>query len=140
MKSITPFLMKFAVAAFFGTLVFRYALSYGLTVESTWMVLGASTLYGLFMFSAGWYFGSQDGQYLPILDVGFRFHFTTFLVHNAVSFAWIGLGFASAYESLSIPIYTLMYWGPFIVLHGAIYLYVKRKKSYKNLSKSDLFD
>ena len=80
MKSITPYLLKFAVTATILTGLFRYFLSTSLESNNVTMVLISSVLYGLTMFISGWFFGQKDGEYLPILDVGFRFHFATFLV------------------------------------------------------------
>lgn len=48
--------------------------------------------YGLSMAISGWYFGRKDAEYLPIYDIGFRFHLTPYLVHNMISILCIGIG------------------------------------------------
>ena len=91
------------------------------------------------MFATGWYFGRKDGEYLPIYDVGFRFHLTTYLIHNGISLLWLGLGFGSKYENLSVSIMVAIYWGIFLLLHFIFYIWA-RKNSIENLDKEDLFE
>ncbi|CAI8400409.1 MAG: Uncharacterised protein [Flavobacterium sp. SCGC AAA160-P02] len=42
-------------------------------------------------------FWKNDGEYLPILDIGFRFHFTTYIIHNGTSILWIELAYGSIF-------------------------------------------
>ena len=82
MKTITSFLLRFALTAIILTIIFRYFLSYGIENKSLIIIALSAILYGAAMFISGWYFGKKDGEYLPIYDVGFRFHFTTYLIYN----------------------------------------------------------
>lgn len=139
MKTITPYLIKFAGTAFLFTLLFRYFLSYGIEEQSSTIILTTAGVYGAAMFASGWYFGRKDGDYLPVYDVGFRFHLITFLIHNGISELWLFLGFASTYEHIDITHYTLLFWLPFLVIH--FFFYIKmRKKSIKGLYNKDLFE
>ena len=85
MKTITQYLLRFALTATVLTIIFRYFLSYGIENQSGILITISAVTYGLLMFASGWYFGRKDGEYLPIYDVGFRFHLTTYLIHNGIS-------------------------------------------------------
>ena len=72
MKTITSFLLKFALAASVLALIFRYFLSYGIENKAPMIIIVSSVLYGVAMFINGFYFGKKDSEYLPIYDVGLR--------------------------------------------------------------------
>jgi len=133
MKIITPYLLWFALTVAILTVVFRYFLSYGIIITVS------ASIYGFLMFASGWYFGKKDREYLPIYDIGFRFHLTTYLVHNTVTLLWLGLGFGSQYEDLKISIMIIIYWGILLLIHFIFFLW-SRKNSIKNLDKDDLFE
>ncbi len=139
MKTITPYLLRFALAATVLTIVFRYFLSYVIENQSGIIITFSAATYGLLMFASGWHFGRKDGEYLPIFDVGFRFHLSTYLIHNGLSLLWIGLGFGSKYENLNVSIMVAIYWGIFLLLHFIFFLWA-RKNSVDNLDKEDLFE
>jgi len=139
MKTITPYLLRFALTITILTIIFRYFLSYGIENHSTLIIIISAVIYFISMFASGWYFGKKDGKHLPIFDVGFRFHLTTYLIHNGISLLWIGLGFGSKYEKLSLSIMVVVYWGFFLLLHFIFYLWA-RKNSINNLDKEDLFE
>lgn len=139
MKTITPYLLRFAIAAAVLTLIFRYFLSYGLENHSTIIIVLSAVIYGISMFAAGWSFGKKEGEYLPIFDVGFRFHLSTYLIHNAISMLWLGLGYGSKHESLRITIIVAIIWAVFLFVHFVFYLRA-RKNSIDNLNKEDIFE
>jgi hypothetical protein len=139
MKTIHQYLSKFAVTILILTIVFRYSLSTLLSNKEFVLVFIPAVLYFLAMFSAGWYFGKKDKEFLPIFDVGFRFHFVTYIVFTLVSEVWFLLGFASKYESIKTIHITAIIWGFLIVIHFIFYL-MARKNSINNLDKSDLFE
>lgn len=139
MKTMTPYLLKYSITAILLTITFRYSLSYGLENKSTAIVIISAIIYGISMFASGWYFGRKDGEYLPIFDVGFRFHLVTYIIHNSISFFWIKFGFASQYENLNAVINTMIYWGIFLLIHFIFFLWA-RKNSINNLNKEDIFD
>ena len=139
MKIITPSLVRFGIAASFFTIIFRYFLSYGIENRSTIIVALTAFMYFFSMWISGWVFGKKDGEYLPINDVGFRFHFATYLIHNSISILWIALGYGSSYEKLSVSLTVAFYWGIFLLLHCFFYLWA-RKNSIDDLDKEDLFE
>ena len=136
MKTITPFLLKFALVL---AIIFRYLLSYGIDHKTYIVITLAVVLYGIGMFVSGWYFGIKDGEYLPIHDVGFRFHFTTYLIHNLISELWFVFGFNSSYERVRIIHITAIIWGFFLLCHFLFFLRA-RKNSIDNLDKTSLFE
>lgn len=70
MKFVTPYLLRFTLAAAVLTVVFRYFLSYGIEVDSGTIIIVSASLYGFLMFGSGWYFGHKESDYLPIYDIG----------------------------------------------------------------------
>lgn len=139
MKTITPYLLRFVATESVLTLIFRFILSYAIESEISKMVFFTSAIYGALMFISGWYFGKKDSEYMPIFDIGFRFHLSTYLVHNGISFLWVGLGFASKNESLSILSYIAGYWSIFLVIHFIFFL-TTRKRTINNLDKENIFE
>ncbi|PID91512.1 MAG: hypothetical protein CSA96_08015 [Bacteroidetes bacterium] len=139
MKTITPYLLRFTLTAILLTIVFRYVLSYGIAHFATAIIVLAAGTYFVAMFASGWYFGKKDAEYLPILDIGFRFHFSTYLIHNSISLLWIGLGFASKYETIELPLMVSLFWGIGLLLHFIFFLR-ERKNAINQLDKEELFD
>ena len=139
MKFVTPYLLRFTLAAAILTVVFRYFLSYGIEVDSGAIIIVSASLYGFLMFGSGWYCGHKESDYLPIYDIGFRFHLTTYVVHNAITLLWLGLGFGSLYEDMKFSVMVAIYWGILLFIHFIFFLW-SRKNSIKNLDKKDLFE
>ena len=139
MKTITTYLLRFALTATIFTIIFRHFLSDGIEKNSAITIALSAIFYGIAMFISGWYFGKKDEEYLPIFDVGLRFHLTTYIVHNLISLLWIGLGFGANNEKLNLSVIVAIFWGFFLFLH-VIYYLLLRKNSINNLSKKDLFD
>jgi len=140
MKTLTtPYLLRFALVAIVLTIVFRYFLSYGIESRTTGVIVLSAIGYGVGMFFAGWHFGKKDGEFLPIADVGFRFHLTTYIVHNVLSELWFVAGFNSRYEKISTIHAITACWGVFLLLHLVFYLWA-RKRSIDGLRKEDLFE
>lgn len=140
MKNIlTPYLLKFALAATILTIIFRFFLSYEIENKMNIMIVATAILYGIFMFIAGTYFGKKDAAYFPIYDVGFRTHLATYIICNAIGELWFIFGFNSTYETIGVIHATAIIWGIILVIHF-IYFLVTRKKTINNLSKKDLFE
>jgi hypothetical protein len=136
---ITSYLLKFAFVATILVIIFRYFLSYGIENESRLIIVLSSVSYSICMFIAGFYFGKKDGNFLPIYDVGFRFHFTTYLVHNIISELWFILKFNSGFERIERIHQTVIIWGILLLIHFIIFM-LMRKKSFKGLDKKELFE
>jgi hypothetical protein len=139
MKTITPYLLKFALSAAVLTLIFRFCLSHGIQNQSWLTIILSSLLYFATIFSAGWYFGKKDHEHLPIFDIGFRFHFTNYVVYNIISLLWFELGFASIYERKSTIAVIAVNWGIFLLLHAVFYFWI-RKRTINGMDKDDLFE
>ena len=139
MKTVTSFLLKFALTATLLTVIFRYCLSYGIDNGASVIIVLSAALYALAMFVSGWYFGKKDGEYLPIFDIGLRYHLATYLVHNIISELWFAFGFNSRYEETGIIHSTAIIWGIVLMIHFIFYL-LARRSSINNLHKEDLFD
>lgn len=139
MRTITKYLIGFAVTAAILTVVFRFCLSYFLANKDFIMASISGVIYFVAMFTSGFFWGKKDGEYLPIYDVGFRFHFSTYLIFIVISELWFILGINSVYEQINVVHYTAMIWGFFILIHFFIYIYYRRK-SINGLNKNDLFE
>lgn len=140
MKSlITPNLIKFTLVTIVLTIIFRMALSISITNKITVAVILCSIIYGILMWFNGRYFGRLEYEYLPIFDIGFIFHLSTFLTHNIVSILWFVFAFESRYENIKVIYITALIWSVFLIIHFIYYLSV-RKLSIKNLDKTDLFE
>ena len=140
MKNIlTPYLLKFALAATILTIIFRFFLSYEIDHKMNWTILITCIIYGISMFIAGTYFVKKDAAYFPIYDVGFRSHLATYIICNAIGELWFVFGFNATNEAIETVHITALIWGIFLVIHF-IYFLVTRKKTINNLRKDDLFE
>jgi hypothetical protein len=140
MKAIlTANLIKYTFTTLVLAILFRICLSTSITHKITIAVIVCAIVYAILMWFNGSYFGKKEYEYLPIFDIGFRFHFATFLAHNIVSILWFVFGFESKYESIHVIYITAIIWGVFLLIHFMYYLSV-RKSSIRNLNKEDLFE
>lgn len=137
--SITPNLLKFTLATIILTILFRIGLSASIANKITLSVFICSIVYGILMWFNGSYFGKKEYEYLPIYDIGFRFHLSAFLAHNLISIVWFLSAFESKYENIKIIYSTALIWSVFLIAH-LIYYLSKRKSSIKNLDKENLFE
>lgn len=136
---ITNNLLKFTLVTIILTILFRIALSTSITNKMTLGVIICSILYGILMWFNGRYFGRKEYEYLPIYDIGFRFHLFTFLAHNLVSVLWFVFAFESKYENIKVIYITALIWSVILIIHLIYYLSV-RKETIKNLDKGNLFE
>ena len=139
MKTITKYLVGFAVTIIILTIIFRITLSYSIEKEMYTITHICGVFYFITMFISGWFWGKKDGEYLPIYDVGFRFHCTTYLSFTTISELWFISGFNSVNENVKSLHYTAIIWGFFLFIHFFFYLYC-RKKSINGLNKEDIFE
>ena len=139
MKTVTKYLSGFAVTIVILTVIFRIALSYCIEKEMYTLTCVCGIIYFIAMFISGWFWGKKDIEYLPIYDIGFRFHCTTYLIFISVSGLWFALGFNSAHEKVCPLYYTGIIWGFFLFIHFFFYLYC-RSRSINGLKKEDLFE
>ena len=136
---ITTNLMKFTLATLLLTLLFRFGLSTSITKHLIIAVVFSAVIYAILMWFNGRYFGWKEYEYLPIYDIGFRFHLATFLSHNLISILWFVFGLQSHYEDISVIFITAAIWSVFLFIHLIYYLSI-RKSTIKDLDKKDLFE
>jgi predicted neutral ceramidase superfamily lipid hydrolase len=139
MKFITKNLVIFTLLLTFTTVIFRYFLSLTLSLKFFSEVWIIAALYGVIIFAFGWIFGKKDRISLPLYDIGFRFHLTTYLICNTVAEFWYLIGFQSEYENIKNVHLTALFWGIGILLHFVFYL-TTRKDSITGLKKDDIFE
>ena len=136
---ITNNLLKFTLGTIILTILFRIVLSASITNKLTSGVIICSILYGILMWFNGKYFGKKEYEYLPIYDIGFRFHLFIFLAHNLISVLWFVFAFESKYENIKVIYITALIWSVILIIHLIYYLSV-RKETIKNLDKENLFE
>jgi hypothetical protein len=105
----------------------------------TLAVIICSIVYGILMWFNASYFGRKEYEYLPIYNIGFRFHLSTFLAHNIVSVLWFVFAFESKYENIKVIYITALIWSVILIIHLIYYLSI-RKETIKNLDKENLFE
>jgi hypothetical protein len=104
-----------------------------------WEVWIMATAYGLGAFFLGWYFGKKDGNDLPLYDIGFRFHFATYLICNVIGELWLLSDFHSKYENIFTVHLTALIWGAFLAIHFIFFL-TSRKKAINGIKKTEIFE
>lgn len=141
MKFITSHLIKFVVLAMAWTLVFRFGLYYSIQNKMFILAVLSSVFYGIGMFFLGKYFGKKDFRFLPIYDIGFRYHLTTYLSYNLVTFLWSEF-FVPLNRFETGLFSTIVYWGIGLFIHFLFFIYFRyfTKQSIKGLDKDNLFE
>jgi hypothetical protein len=139
MKALTRNLMYFAVLFFIGAIVFRYSLSESIENRTYNLIWIIAVIYFFFNFFIGWIFGKRDYETLPLYDIGFRFHFATYLLFNSVSVLWFYLEFHSQFEQIEVVYTIAITWGIFLLMHFVFYLYAQRQ-TFKGINKKDIFE
>ena len=136
---MTPNLLKFSLVAIVLTIIFRAGLSTYLSNSASIIVPAIAITYGALMWFNGYYFGRKEYEFLPMYNIGFRFHLSTFLTHNIVSILWFVFAFNSKKENIKTIYATALVWLLFIIIHYICYL-VAKKSTIKNLHKKNLFE
>lgn len=136
---ITKNLIYFALSALVLGIFFRIGLSYSIENKLFAATVVLAILYFVAMFAAGWIFGKRDHSQLPIYDIGFRFHLTTYLIFFLIGYVWFLSGSNSSYENILVIHSTAIYWGIFLLIHFFFYLR-SRKKTINGLDKENLFE
>lgn len=131
--------MYFMVFFSIGAIVFRSSLSYFLENRTYSLVWIIAIIYFFFNAFLGWFFGKRDYETLPLYDIGFRFHFATYLLFNTVSILWFLFGFNSHFESVKVVYLTAIIWGFFIIVHFVFFL-ITRRNAVLGIEKSEIFE
>jgi hypothetical protein len=139
MKAITKNLIYFSIFFFMGAIIFRFGLSSFLEERAynlVWVLAGG---YFLFNFIIGWFFGKRDYESLPLFDIGFRFHFVTYLIYNSVAFVWFSMELNAPTEKSGSVYVTALIWGVLLLMHFVFYLYAQ-KQSIKGIYRDEIFE
>ncbi len=139
MKALSKNLRYFAIFFFMGSIIFRYSLSYFLENSSYNIVWIIAVIYFFFNFAIGWILGKRDYELLPLFDVGFRFHFVTYLLFNIVSVFWFLFGFQSQFENIGIVYIIALFWGIGLLVHFIFYM-IAQKNSINGINKEEIFE
>ncbi len=139
MKYLTVNQLRFGAALLVLTIVFRIGLSRLLDANEFTTVWIIAVLYGVAVFAAGWIFGRKDNETLPLYDIGFRFHLTTYIICNAVAEILFLLELNSKYENINVVHLTAIYWGVFLLIHFIVFLSTRRN-AIKGINKSEIFE
>lgn len=136
MRVFTQILGQFAVCALLCTVAFRWALNMVVGMESLHMTLVCSIVYFGLMFLAGWYFGDKDEAENQIHDIGFRFHFITYVFCVAMGYASYYIGWnTEPLRSLNIGAAA---WGIGLAVHFVFFLYAQ-KNAIRGYAKGEIF-
>lgn len=136
MKALTIRLGQFAISALFLTVLFRYALNLCIGVNSLFGTVSCSIVYGGLMYLLGWYFGKKDAVENEVHDIGFRYHFITYIL-------CIGIGYGAYYwgwntETLRAMAITAISWGIGLAIHFVFFL-LEQRKTIKGYAKDEIF-
>ena len=136
MKALTIRLGQFAISALFLTVLFRYALNLCIGVNSLFGTVSCSIVYGGLMYLLGWYFGKKDAVENEVHDIGFRYHFVTYIL-------CIGIGYGAYYwgwntETLRAMAITAISWGIGLAIHFVFFL-LEQRKTFKGYAKDEIF-
>ena len=136
MKALTIRLGQFAISALFLTVLFRYALNLCIGVNSLFETVSCSIVYGGLMYLLGWYFGKKDAVENEVHDIGFRYHFVTYIL-------CIGIGYGAYYwgwntETLRAMAITAISWGIGLAIHFVFFL-LEQRKTIKGYAKDEIF-
>ncbi len=136
MKALTIRLGQFAISALFLTVLFRYALNLCIGVNSLFGTVSCSIVYGGLMYLLGWYFGKKDAVENEVHDIGFRYHFVTYIL-------CIGIGYGAYYwgwntETLRAMAITAISWGIGLAIHFVFFL-LEQRKTIKGYAKDEIF-
>jgi hypothetical protein len=137
--NITKPLVQFIVMTTLLTILFRISLSELLNGQLWNFVFIPPIIYFILMSVSGRFFGIKEYEYLPIGDIGFRFHISTFIVFFTVSYSMYYLDYMSNSEPRGILDTTLLIWGILLLTHFIFYQKNKRN-NIKGINKEDIFE
>ena len=137
--TITKSLIQFITVTTFLSVIFRISLSEFLNEQLWSFVFIPPLIYFILMYVSGRYFGIKEYKYLPIGDIGFRFHVSTFIVFLIVSYLMYYLGYMSNSEPRGILDITISIWGIFLIIHMILF-FKSKNDNIMGINKEDIFD
>lgn len=139
MKLITPNLLKFSAFSLLLTALFKWRLNEAIENKIVVAIVLSSVVYALLLLASALYFARKDKEYLPIFDIGFRFHLAIYTTYHLIASIWTYLDLEAPNTSTSIPKYVALGWLILICIHF-IFLQILKKRSISNLNKKDIFE
>ena len=137
--TITKPLVQCILVTTLLTILFRISLSELLNNQLWNLVFIPPLIYFILMYVSGRFFGIKEYEYLPIGDIGFRFHVSTFLVFLIVSYLMYYLGYMSNSEPKGILDITILIWGIFLIIHMILF-FKSKNDNIKGINKENIFD
>lgn len=128
-------LKLFGVLAITYSLVFNYYYSAFITGSQWTNVTIAAAIYFVLMFATGLLFGAKDPVRATRVDLGFQYHFVTYLVVNTTWILWTLLGFSADADSVGMRVIANLSWGVGLLIH---YLVVRRM--IKGIPRGQVFE
>lgn len=136
MKVFTKRLGQFSICALMLTIAFRYALNLTIGKENLLAGIVSSIVYFGLMYFTGWHYGYKDAAENEIHDIGFRFHFITYVLCIAMGYVFYYVGWnTEPLRSLNIGAIT---WGIGLAIHFIFYI-LAQKNTIKGYAKEDIF-
>lgn len=137
MKVLTFRLGQFAFFGLILTVIFRLVLSLCANVENGIIIPLCAIAYWGLMFFIGWHFGKKDVIENEINDIGFRWHFTTYLLYNGVKIVsyYVGLNTGSL-KTIGL---TALFWGIGLLVHFVFFV-IAQRNSIKGYDKDEIFN
>ena len=136
MKALTIRLGEFAISALVLTVLFRYALNLCIGLNSLFGTVSCSIVYGGLMYLLGWYFGKKDAVENEVHDIGFRYHFVTYILCIAIGYGAYYWGWNT--ETLRAMAITAISWGIGLAIHFVFFL-LEQRKTIKGYAKDEIF-
>lgn len=138
MKVLTFRLGQFAFFGLVLTVAFRLVLSLCADVENGIIIPLCAIAYCALMFLIGWHFGKKDVIENEINDIGFRWHFTTYLLYNGVKIVSYYVGLLNT-GSLKAIGFTALFWGIGLLIHFVFFV-IAQRNSIKGYDKDEIFN
>ena len=138
MKVLTFRLGQFAFFGLVLTVAFRLVLSLCADVENGIIIPLCAIAYCALMFFIGWHFGNKDVIENEINDIGFRWHFTTYLLYNGVKIVSYYVGLLNT-GSLKAIGFTALFWGIGLLIHFVFFV-IAQRNSIKGYDKDEIFN
>ena len=138
MKVLTFRLGQFAFFGLVLTVAFRLVLSLCADVENGIIIPLCAIAYFSLMFFIGWHFGKKDVIENEINDIGFRWHFTTYLLYNGVKIVSYYVGLLNT-GSLKAIGFTALFWGIGLLIHFVFFV-IAQRNSLKGYDKDEIFN
>jgi hypothetical protein len=88
------------------------------------------------MYFLGRYFGKKEAVENGFHDIGFRFHFVTYIVCIGFGFGVYYLGWNT--ETIKSMVITVISWGVGLVIHFIFFLF-EQKRTIKGYAKDEIF-